>query len=238
MIISHKYKFIFVKTRKTAGTSMEISLSRFCGKNDIITPVIYQDELIRAEMGLYPQNYGDPVKWREYSIRDWKNLIRRGKRPAPKKATYYHHITAEKIRSLIGGDVWNSYFKFCFVRDPWDRAISRYYWNMEKTKQAMTLDESLQSSDPNANFPIYTIDGKIAVDFVGRFENLLGDFSSICDRLNIPFDGWLPRTKTKSRKDKRHYSEILTPEQADYIRQQCAAEIELFGYQYKQVSRP
>ncbi|MEL6382956.1 MAG: chondroitin 4-O-sulfotransferase, partial [Cyanobacteria bacterium J06626_18] len=31
MIISHEYKFIFLKTRKTAGTSIEIALSKFCG---------------------------------------------------------------------------------------------------------------------------------------------------------------------------------------------------------------
>ena len=38
MIISHKHKFIFIKTRKTAGTSIELFLSRFCGPEDIITP--------------------------------------------------------------------------------------------------------------------------------------------------------------------------------------------------------
>jgi hypothetical protein len=214
---------------------MEISLSRFCGKGDIITPIIYKDEMLRAEMGLYPQNYGIPLKWTEYTIRDWKDLIRRGKQPAPKKAIYYHHITAEKIRSLIGEEIWNSYYKFCFVRNPWDHAVSRYYWNIEKTNKVITMDESLQLNDPNANYPIYTIDGEIAVDFVGKFENLKEDFASVCDRLNIPFDGWFPRTKHKSRKSKKHYSEILTSEQVEYIRQKCSDEIKLFGYEFETV---
>ncbi len=58
MIISHKHKFIFIKTRKTSGTSMEISLSQFCGDDDIITPITYEDELVR-------QHIGDDI-WNEY----------------------------------------------------------------------------------------------------------------------------------------------------------------------------
>lgn len=232
MIISHKYKYIFIKTRKTAGTSVEISLSRFCGKKDIITPVMYDDEQFRSKMGLYPQNYGIPLDWSDYTLRDWKQRLLKGKQPKPKQGVYFHHITAEKIRTLVGEDIWNSYYKFCFVRNPWDRAVSRYYWNIEKSKKVNTIDESLRKSDPDANFPIYTIDGEVAVDFVGKFETLMDDFSAICERLNIPFDGWLPKTKAKSRKDKRHYSEILTPDQIELIRRKCAKEIELFGYQF------
>ncbi|MEC4983446.1 MAG: hypothetical protein SAJ37_14595 [Oscillatoria sp. PMC 1068.18] len=57
----------------------------------------------------------------------------------------------------------------------------------------------------------------------------------ICQKLNIPFDGWLPRTKGKARKDKRHYSEILTEQQAKFIREKCASEIELFGYEFEKL---
>ena len=44
MIISHEHKFIFLKTRKTAGTSIELALSQLCGPNDIITPISPNDE--------------------------------------------------------------------------------------------------------------------------------------------------------------------------------------------------
>ena len=38
MIISHKHNFIFIKTRKTAGSSVELYLENFCGPDDIISP--------------------------------------------------------------------------------------------------------------------------------------------------------------------------------------------------------
>lgn len=55
IIISHKHRFIFIKTRKTAGTSIEIFLSRFCGDNDIVTPIS------PPVAGHRPRNYGTLV---------------------------------------------------------------------------------------------------------------------------------------------------------------------------------
>lgn len=51
MIISHKHKFIFIKTQKTAGTSIETYLSQFCDENDIVTP------FGRPEEGHIPRNW-------------------------------------------------------------------------------------------------------------------------------------------------------------------------------------
>lgn len=49
MIISHKYKFIFLKTKKTAGTSFEIALSRYLGEDDVVTPISPECEALRQE---------------------------------------------------------------------------------------------------------------------------------------------------------------------------------------------
>ena len=61
VIASHQHRFIFLKTRKTAGTSVEIALSKVCGPDDIITEISPEDEKLRqAAGGRPPQNFESP----------------------------------------------------------------------------------------------------------------------------------------------------------------------------------
>jgi hypothetical protein len=62
LIISHEYRYIFIKTAKTAGTSIEMALSRYCGPDDIITPLWKKDEEKRQAMGgRGPQHHMAPL---------------------------------------------------------------------------------------------------------------------------------------------------------------------------------
>src|SRR6185312_12550479 len=113
MILSHKYRFIFLKTRKTAGTSVEVSLARCCGPRDVLTPVCPEGEALRGGLGLGPRNHGPPL--RQYGLRDWLRLLLKG-RPMP-GSWFYNHMPAREVRARVGARVWDSYFKFCFERD-------------------------------------------------------------------------------------------------------------------------
>jgi hypothetical protein len=59
VILSHTWKFIFIKGKKIAGTSVEIALSAICGPEDIITPILPRDEIDRLKAGRASQNYSD-----------------------------------------------------------------------------------------------------------------------------------------------------------------------------------
>lgn len=230
MIISHDYKFIFIKTNKTAGTSIEIALSRFCGPNDIITTIPEKDEEIRRSLGYRgPQNYLVPSS--EMNLQESRRLARKGK----KERKYYNHISANRIRRYIGQPIWDSYFKFCVERNPWDRLISMYYWHC-KSEPRPTIAEFLDSDIPLRlklrGRDLYMIDGRVAVDVVCRFESLSEDLEKIRLQLGIPEKLELPRTKSTFRKDKRNYREILSDAERARIAELFAEEIDLIGYQY------
>ncbi|HEX7065260.1 MAG TPA: sulfotransferase family 2 domain-containing protein [Bacillales bacterium] len=232
MIISHKYQFIFLKTRKTAGTSLEISLSRYCGDGDILTPVKPEDEKIRDQLGEQPQNYEKPPE--ETGLKEKVKQIVAGEEP--KK--FYNHIPAEEVKEKVDDDIWNSYYKFCFERNPWDKAISAYYYMMGTTHKGkdMSFDDFLRKLDIFEgrvyNYPIYSINGEVAVDFIGKYETLEEDLNKVCREVGIPFDGWLPNAKGKFRKDKVPYQQQYTNEQKDRIQEYFKKEIDLLGYEF------
>jgi hypothetical protein len=224
MIICHAHKFIFIKTRKTAGTSIEIALSQFCGPDDILTRLDPEDERIRQELGFRgPQNYILPL--RAYKPSDWYRLIKRRKR-----MNFANHAPAGFIRENIGAEVWNGYFKFCFERNPFDQAISRYYWSTSEPRPEINAYLCTLRPHLLSNWDIYAIDGRIAVDFIGRYENLSGDLAFALNKIGLPGDIQLPRAKAGYRADRRPYSQILNDMGRARIEEVCRRELEAFHY--------
>ena len=211
MIISHKYKFIFIKTKKTAGTSIEIFLSKYCGEEDIITPISPEDEEIRKKLGYrLAQNYQDSEG----------NQI------------FYSHIPASKVKEIIGSEIWDSYYKICFERNPWEKVISFYFWEY-KTEPRPSISEFIRANNLKRLFigenALYLIDNEIAVDRVCYYENLNSELEDFFKKINIiDSDFQLPTAKSKFRKDKRDYRKILSQKDIDYIAKLFKREIETF----------
>ena len=193
MIVSHEHKFIFLKTKKTAGTSIELALTKLCGPEDVITPLTEIDEAKR-EGGRCAQN------WR---LHGWWG----SKRPLFKRRWFkftaadygfYNHMPAAEARELIDDKVWRSYFKFAFDRNPWDRQVS-FYHHRYRNEKAQPTFASFMHEDARAridNYDIYSIDGDVAVDFVGRYESS-GGRSQACARSRRP----QPRGGAAARQD-------------------------------------
>ena len=230
MIISHKHRFIFLKTNKTAGTSIEIALSRHCGPDDVITPISPVDEEIRRSLGYRgPQNYLAP--WHEYGPRELFALALHGRR----KMRFFNHVSASEVKARIGADTWNSYYKFCFERNPFDRLISHYYW-CHRSEPRPPMSSFIQSGKPMAlksrGYGVYTIDGQVAVDRICRYEAIAEELEEVRKAIGLPEPLVLPHAKGKTRADKRSYSDVLGEEEREWVSNVFGDELRLLGYHF------
>lgn len=225
MIISHKHRFVFIKTHKTAGTSVEIALSPFCGPEDVITPISAEDEHVRQQLGYPgPQNVIVPRARRTW--RDSLRVVRDGK-----PTHFYNHASASFVRKRVDPSVWDDYFKFCLERNPWDKAVSLYYWRPNLNAYP-TLTDFVQSRKVRRirDWRMYARASGVIVDRVYKYEAIDEAMAELRDRLGLPETPRLPRAKSGYRRDKRPYREVLTGKDRDRIARLCTPEIAHLGY--------
>jgi hypothetical protein len=228
VIVSHRYQFVFVKTRKTAGTSVEIALSAVCGPDDIITPLLDEDERIRESQGGRPPQCLEPPLWR-WNMSDWGKAIVYQKPPR-----YLDHLPAITIRRLIGRRRWDSYFSFAVERNPWDLAVSAYFWHRYQWGYEGTFHEFIRSSHLKwySNWPIYSHKDRVMVDAVLRFEQLEQGLHEVASRLCLPEPLRLPMAKAAQRVDRRPYQELYTANDHDVVASVFRREIEEFRWRF------
>jgi len=167
MILNQQFKFLFIKTRKTGGTSLEIALSKFAGPQDIITPIEKDDEATKKRLGFRgPQNFMNADGT---------------------KAKAWNHITAAEIRSRLSEKAWDSLYKFSIVRNPFSKAVSGYFWN-DGPNRYSSFFEYLKNNSRGLrqNWDTICIDGKPALDKVIRYENLHDDLAEVSETLKLP----------------------------------------------------
>ena len=170
----------------------------------------------------------------------------------------HKHRFAAELRTLYGDATWNSFYKFSFVRNPWDRLVS--WWSTINQQrplfEAGRLDNPLRAyilhrarsfenflaidDDDLAakahgmrvfrNQVDYLCDaqGKIIVDVIGRFERLEEDATVVLRRLGIS-DAAIPRLNTSTHE---RYTQYYTPSMADFVATRYARDIEAFGYRF------
>ena len=229
MIISHKYKFIFLKTRKTASTSTESALNEICGPDDIVSPFEKLNEVHRQ--GLGPRNYQyRPPVWST----EWPNLFSRYLRNGQMPLNYYSHMQAWRVKKRLGKRIWNSYFKFAFDRNPWDREVSWYCHQFAQGRFTGNFSQHIMRLPQHTveNFEIYSCNGEVAVDFLGRYENLESDLAKVMDILGVKASLELPRANSEHRDNSRPYKEMYDENSRDIVGKTYKREIEVLNYSF------
>ena len=162
----------------------------------------------------------------------------------------YPHYTSIEIRQIVGEERFQEYFKFAFVRNPWDRVLSRYLYLKQLNDLpnrppnprgycppgTLSFLQWLKGSGPHCVHPLdlrpqkdWFIDdsGHIVVDFIGRFETLEADFAIICQ--NIGLSLVLPHV---NRSDHGHYREYYDQEGRDFVARIFSDDIKTWAYKF------
>jgi len=229
MILSHKYKFIFIKTAKTAGTSIEVFLSKHCGPMDTLTPI---EPPVEGHHTRNHEGFINPIP--EILERPGK-IFSALRHSITSREKFYRHMPALEVRKRVPRAVWNSYFKFCVERNPWDKVLSHYHMQAAREGGSLSLDEYLARGRFPINYFRYTNRSgtRILVDRILRYENLTAELSEVLSQLNIPFGGTLGvMAKSGYRTDRRPYQEVFSEEQRSIVEKAFAKEIELHGYRF------
>lgn len=236
MIVSHRHRFIFIKTRKTASTSVELFLRQFCGPDDIITRDAPDDERLARRLGLPShQNHGATVVM-PWDIRGRDLWWARRNRAYTRRAGVAMHADARAIRDLVGDNVWRTYTKITTVRNPWDATVSMYYWRKAtggsggQERPGRTLDDAVERS--GLNWATYTIDDVPVVDHVIRHGRLDADLATVCEALGLHPRIPLPGAKGGIRPPKTPAAAVLSVAQARRVAELAAGEIRWLGYEW------
>jgi len=151
-------------------------------------------------------------------------------------------------------DVWNDYYKFAVVRNPWERLVSSYFYflgkivgkDFDKKKETelgkkiaafQNFDDfcrSLNHLPLDTHFSsqldfITDEDENVIMDKVCRLETITEDFAAVCSETGLP-DISLP---VKRRTRHAHYSHYYTDEGIENVRRHYSRDIDFFGYEYK-----
>jgi hypothetical protein len=217
MIVSHKYRFIFLRTEKTASSSLTRAL----------TSVL--DEADAASSMRRPS-------WAKYSPIHHGAL----KRNFPQWFGLHTHATASQVRDVLGRKIFDSYYKFAVERNPWDRQVSLYaHREWKKGKPADHFDRHMRSHIYRNteyvrlnNWSIYAIGKEIVADRVIRYERLPQEIDQLFTKLGIPIRADLPRLRSYAP-DRPHYSTYYSDVSRDLVARWYAREIDALGYAFE-----
>lgn len=153
------------------------------------------------------------------------------------------HLLAGQIRQEVGSAVFDAFFKFSFVRNPWDRAVSQFVymstrrdlWALVGMRPDSTFKEYLVRIEKVRHVQWYAQwefllddNGDLLVDWVGRYESFERDVQSILSRLGIVC-GAVPH---ELKGDRSHYRTYYDPESVEIVGDRYRRDIERFGYTF------
>lgn len=225
VLVSNAHEFIFLKTTKTAGTSIEMALESYCAAPDHM--VVEETSAKVSKYGIIGYRGSNPPKprpsWKFWAPYPWRN-----------------HMPARRVRHNLGADRFDAFTKITAIRNPFDRLISQFFWlgknqHYEDSNFDQTRDDFRAfalGDDWGNDFKIVSIKNETVIDEVIRFENMADDLRRLARKLDMDSNLInLPLTKSqKSKRKGRAISDFYDNEIIDHVRNRMAWVFERFDY--------
>ncbi|WCR14143.1 sulfotransferase family 2 domain-containing protein [Paracoccus seriniphilus] len=220
MLISHRHKFIYIKTHKTASTSIEGILEAACVLSDDAAK--HRRPYITTSDGIVAGRNG-------------------GERPEDPLTA---HSPAAAIRRVIGARKFKQYLKVYAVRNPYDKVVSWYWHVMPKDLRVELKEDFSEARKFFRNWllmrPTLPTDLKFYRTPAGRFkayqiryESMNEDLQALADKLGFDLDTTaMPQWKTAARGHKDvDFENYYDPETRKVVEEAFSYDFKNFGYQ-------
>jgi len=153
------------------------------------------------------------------------------------------HWTLNQWKEHLEPEVFETYFKFTIVRNPWDRVISKYCTRNEFGPIGQPAGKSLKYFLDNYKTPgnehgetlIDYFDPE-QMDYIGRFESREDTLTYVSQKIGVEIDNSYKlrpvQATIKQQNDNHHYTEYYDEETKQIVAERYARDIELFGYEF------
>ena len=146
-----------------------------------------------------------------------------------------NHMSALEIRDKVGYPIWSKYFKFCVIRNPFDKLISGFFFltkeKMENKDLITNFRRWIKSGGAIIDSDKYLINKDICIDYFIRHEELENGIEHVCNLLHIPFEHErLPKLKSGIRDSKIPIRDFYNEETIQIVSAKYKFELEYFNY--------
>ncbi len=218
MLLSHRYKFLFVHIAKTGGTSVRAALAALRWRDPmhwLAFPCHRLSHLTGHRIGTKFPRHAKIVAAKEMLPREFFDGLFKFafvRNPWDLQVSSYHHIRRERPHLMAG------------IRD--FPGFVRWKLDPERAYQ-FHIDTSIELQSDY----VKDLSGEIVVDFVGRYERLQEDFDEVCKRIGLPLRALPHKRQAKDRaSDYRRYYDDAT---AELIATYFKPDIDAFGYAFE-----
>ena len=227
VLISHPNKFIFIKTKKSASSSLEESLEYYL-------------------IGVPPSGFGEETPERitsEYYVT--------GRGQGPKPNFMKPHISSRELTRLLGDERFASYLKATSVRNPWDQVVSFFWWEMRKFPYLHSVAKGAPMIIVKLWFSIWfltsrsklkglsftqqlSLRGELPSLHLIRYESAEADIRGLLEKLgHSPRDLYIPNRKSQIRARPETFEKYYF----DFVRKSISKsrykDLANFGYKWE-----